>query len=220
MRIDASILLGIQWTMGNTHLSRWWKTITITLILRCIACLVLNCDKDLATATARNRGYRIWKWVKIVRWTCNRGCGACWEIKPTPWSGGSFWNSSLVYKFVICYIHSLVCNGIRFIPSQTNVRLVFCDRALTNDEFCGVRAGKADSWVKRKQDGHLWRKLFLWTSDIRTELCSAEVSHSEQTINTTLLAFFCSISSTWRPLQEDVSGKEQMSVDIESTEHG
>jgi len=50
----------------------------------------------------------------------------CWEIKPTPWSGGSFWNVSLVYKFV-CYIYSLVCNGIRLIPSQTNVRLGFCD---------------------------------------------------------------------------------------------
>ena len=37
---------------------------------------------------------------------------------------------SLVYKFVICYIHSLVCNGIRCIPSQTNVRLGFCDRVV------------------------------------------------------------------------------------------
>ena len=159
--ICASILLGIQWTMGNAHLSRWWQTVTVTLILGFIACLALNCDKDIATATARNRGYRIWKWVKIVRWTCDRGCGA-----------------------------------------------------LTNDQFCG----KAGGWVKRKQDGRLWRKLFLWTSDIRTELCSTEVSHSEQTVNTTLSAF--SISSTWRPPQEDVSGKEQMSVDIESTEHG
>ena len=149
--ICASILLGIQWTMGNAHLSRWWQTITITLILECVACLVLNCHEDLSTATSRNRGYRIWKWA------CNRG-----------------W------------------------------------RALTNDEFCGVQAGKADSWVKRKQDGRLWHKLFLWTSDIRTE----------QTVNTTLLAFFCSVSSTWRPLQEDVNGKEQMSVDIESTQHG
>ena len=51
----------------------------------------------------------------------------CWGIKPTPWSGGSFWNISLVYKFVISCIYSLVCNGIRFIPSQTNVRLGFCD---------------------------------------------------------------------------------------------
>jgi len=135
-------------------------TITITLILGCVACLVLNCHEDLSTTTARNRGYRIWKWVKIVRRTCNRGCGAS-----------------------------------------------------TNDQFCGVRAGSAV-----KQDGRLWRKLSLWTSDIRTELCSTEVSHSEQTVNTTLSAF--SISSTWRPPQEDVSGKEQMSVDIESTEHG
>ena len=44
-----------------------------------------------------------------------------------PWSGGSFWNISLVYKFVISYIYSLVCNGIHLIPSQTNVRLGFCD---------------------------------------------------------------------------------------------
>ena len=51
----------------------------------------------------------------------------CWGIKPTPWSGGSFWNILLVYKFVISYIYSLVCNGIRLIPSQTNVRLGFCD---------------------------------------------------------------------------------------------
>jgi len=51
----------------------------------------------------------------------------CWGIKPMPWSGGSFWNISLVYKFVISCIYSLVCNGIRFIPSQTNVRLGFCD---------------------------------------------------------------------------------------------
>jgi len=40
---------------------------------------------------------------------------------------GSFWNISLVYKFVVCYIYSLVCNGIRLIPSRTNVRLGFCD---------------------------------------------------------------------------------------------
>jgi len=48
------------------------------------------------------------------------------------WSGWIFGNLlecfSLLYKFVICYIHSLVCNGIHFIPSQTNVRLDFCDR--------------------------------------------------------------------------------------------
>ena len=51
-----------------------------------------------------------------------------------------------------------------------------CDRecrALTNDEFCGVRARsvvkQAFEW-NVKQDGRLWRKLFLWTSDIRTEL--------------------------------------------------
>jgi len=32
----------------------------------------------------------------------------CWGIKPTPWSGGSFWNISLVYKFVISYIYLLI----------------------------------------------------------------------------------------------------------------
>ena len=36
---------------------------------------------------------------------------------------GMFWNISLVYKFVICCICSLVCNKICFIPSQTNVQL-------------------------------------------------------------------------------------------------
>ena len=39
-----------------------------------------------------------------------------------------FWNISLVYKFVISYIYSLVCNGIRFILSQTNVQLGFCNK--------------------------------------------------------------------------------------------
>jgi len=43
---------------------------------------------------------------------------------------GTFWNISLVYKFVIHCIYSLVCNGIRLIPSQTNVRLRFCDNEL------------------------------------------------------------------------------------------
>ena len=51
----------------------------------------------------------------------------CWGIKPTLWSSGSFWNISLVYKFVISYIYSLVCNRICLIPSQTNVRLGFWD---------------------------------------------------------------------------------------------
>ena len=56
---------------------------------------------------------------------------ACWGIKLTLWSGGSFWNISLVYKFVISYIYLLVCNGIYLIPSQTNVRLGFCDIAVS-----------------------------------------------------------------------------------------
>jgi len=30
-------------------------------------------------------------------------------------------------RFVICCIYSLVCKGIRFIPSQTNMRLRFCN---------------------------------------------------------------------------------------------
>jgi len=68
----------------------------------------------------------------------------CWGIKPTPWSGGSFWNISLVYKFVISYIYSLVCNGIHFIPSQTNVRLGFCNKINT-------------LW-----SGHLFLKCFSW----------------------------------------------------------
>ena len=41
---------------------------------------------------------------------------------------GIFWNVFLQYislKFVISY--SSVCNGIHFMPSQTNVQLVFCD---------------------------------------------------------------------------------------------
>ena len=38
----------------------------------------------------------------------------------------------LVYKFVISYIYSLVCNGICFIPSQTNVRLGFCDKTIVD----------------------------------------------------------------------------------------
>ena len=45
----------------------------------------------------------------------------CWGIKLISWSSRSFWNILLVYKFVISYIYSLVCNGICFIPSQTNV---------------------------------------------------------------------------------------------------
>jgi len=40
---------------------------------------------------------------------------------------GRFWNISVVYKFVICCIYSLVCNRICFIPSQTNVQPGFCD---------------------------------------------------------------------------------------------
>ena len=95
-------------TVDHGKRATWWQTITITLILGCIACLVLNCHEDLSTATSGNRGYRIRKWVNIVKWTCDRGCGA-----------------------------------------------------LTNDEFCGVRAGKAGSWVKRTQDGRLWASYFF-----------------------------------------------------------
>jgi len=39
----------------------------------------------------------------------------------------TFWNIFEYVRFVISCIYSLVCNGIRFIPSQTNVRLGFCD---------------------------------------------------------------------------------------------
>jgi len=74
-RICASILLGIQWTMGNVHLDRWWQTITITLILGYIACLVMGFHEDLFMATSRIRGYMIWKWVKIVKRTCDREWG-------------------------------------------------------------------------------------------------------------------------------------------------
>jgi len=62
----------------------------------------------------------------------------CWGIKPTPWSSGSFWNISLVYKFVISYIYSLVCNGICFIPSQTNMGLGFCNRRGVEYVLCGL----------------------------------------------------------------------------------
>jgi len=67
---------------------------------------------------------------------------SCWEIKPTPWSGWisrTFWNVFLVYKSIVI-IYLLVCNGIRFIPSQTNVRLGFCDRSLLNagEEFRAI----------------------------------------------------------------------------------
>jgi len=51
----------------------------------------------------------------------------CHDLREFP---GMFWNISSAYKFVICYVYSLVCNGIHYIPSQTNVRLGFCDRYL------------------------------------------------------------------------------------------
>jgi len=47
----------------------------------------------------------------------------CWEIKLTPWSGWIHRNLLEYISFVICCIYLLVCNGIHFIPSQTNVRL-------------------------------------------------------------------------------------------------
>jgi len=50
-----------------------------------------------------------------------------WCCDPAEFSG-TFWNVSLVYKCVICYIYLLVCNRIRFIPSQTNVWLGFCNK--------------------------------------------------------------------------------------------
>jgi len=66
-----------------------------------------------------------------------------WEIKPRQWSGWIFGNLlecfSLLYKFVICYIHSLVYNGIHFIPSQTNMWLVFSTvRCDPNDHEIGI----------------------------------------------------------------------------------
>ena len=48
--------------------------------------------------------------------------------------------SGILYKFVISYIYSLVCNGIRLIPSQTNVRLGFCDnQKLDGDDISRTR---------------------------------------------------------------------------------
>jgi len=72
------------------------------------------------------------------------GIQLCWEIKLTPWSGGSFWNISLVFKFVVCCNYSLVCNGICFIPSQTNARLGCCDKLLP-DNF---RHGICLAWLR------------------------------------------------------------------------
>ena len=61
--------------------------------------------------------YKIWSGVRKSREHCD-------PVKVLE----SFWNISLVYKFVICCIYLLVCNGIHFIPSQTNMQLGFCNR--------------------------------------------------------------------------------------------
>ena len=63
-----------------------------------------------------------------------------WHRDPAEFPG-RFWNISLVYKFVICCIYSLVCNRIHFIPSQTNVRLGFYDRSRIKSCKVNIRIG-------------------------------------------------------------------------------
>jgi len=46
--------------------------------------------------------------------------------------------SGMCISFVIHCIYSLVCKGICFIPSQTNVRLRFCD---SNNQGSGILTG-------------------------------------------------------------------------------
>jgi len=64
---------------------------------------------------------------RLGDWFCNKFVGKSSRRCDPREIPGMFWNISSVHKFVICYVYSLVCNGIH-LPSQTNVRLDFCDK--------------------------------------------------------------------------------------------
>jgi len=75
---------------------------------------------------------------------------------------GMFWNISLVYKFVIHCIYLLVCNGIRLIPSQTNLRLRFHNTSNdSNDDDSDDEEEEAEIWSQSTMPD--WtHQLYAW----------------------------------------------------------